>query len=249
MTTKQLLGRGVLVVAIALAAGAIAYLVSDNQERTYEATTKLLFSGSTPELRALGLSSGQDDEERAFQNAVEQVDSFDIARRTAERMADPRFDADAIDARVTALGETNSDVVTIRVHAESPQLAAEIASIYRREFTLQQKEIVSGRAQSARETTREALLRLSPGVRAGPRGESLRTQLALLALLERSGGEPLIVEGVRALRDPVTPDVSRNTLFGLLFGAVLGVGLVALRGATVARRQPAATGEPAASSS
>lgn len=240
MTTKQLLGRTVLVVVIALAVGAAAYLISDNQERTYEATTKLLFSASSPELRALGVGGGNDDEERAFQNAIAQVDSFDIARRTADRMARPDLDADAIDARVTAVGEANSDVVIIRVHAESAELAADIASAYRREFTLQQQLVVRARANAARESTRDALLSLSPGVRAGPRGESLRTQIALLALLERAGGEPLIVEGVRALRDPISPDVPRNTLFGLLFGAVLGIGLVALRGATVSRRQPAA---------
>ena len=244
MTTRQIIGRGLLVLAFAAIVGAGAYLLSDSQERKYGATTKLLFSGSTPELRAVGVSQGG-DEERAIANNTLQVGSYDIARRTAEVLDDPRYDADAIASRVSVSAARGSDVVTIAVSAESAQDAADIAGAYRRQYTFQLQDVVRRRAKVGRVALADALRDLPKTVREGARGDALRTQIAALSVIERAGGDPLIVEGVRAGADPISPNVPRDTIFGVLFGAVLGIGLVALRSATVARREPpVAAAEP-----
>ena len=192
----------------------------------------------------MGINQGG-DEERAIANNTLQVGSYDIARRTAAAMDDPRYDADAIASRVDVNAERGSDVVTIGVSAESPKDAAEIAGVYRRQYTFQLQDVVRRRAAVGRRAVADALRELPKKVREGSRGDALRAQVAALSLLERTGGDPLIVEGVRAGENPISPNVPRDTIFGILFGAVLGIGLVALRSATVARREPpVAAAEP-----
>ena len=232
MTVWQILSRALLVLVVAAVAGGAAYYFSDSQEREYGATTRLLFSGSTPELRAVGVSDGGDDDERAVANNILQVGSFDIARRTAEALDDPAYDADEVAASVKAEGERGSDVIQLTATAPSAAEAADLVGVYRREFILRSREVVRSRARRARLVLDDSLDQLSPRVRQGQRGDAIRSHMAALMLVERTGGEPLIVQGVRAFEDPVTPHVFRDTLFGVLFGAVLGIGLVALRGAT-----------------
>ena len=243
MTTRQLIGRTLLVILLAGLAGGCAYALSDSRERQYEATTKLLFSGSTPELRAVGVVETVDEEERAIVNNVARIGSFDIARRTAEALDDPAWDADDIASRMRVFAARGGDVVTIAARAPSAEDAAIIAQASRREFILRSREVVRARAREARRAVREAMGGLNPVVRRGPRGDAMRSQLASLAVVQRVGGEPLVVEGVRASTRAVSPNVTRDTLFGLLLGAVLGVGLVALRGATSPSRRTAATGD------
>jgi capsular polysaccharide biosynthesis protein len=239
VTTKQLIGRTFLVLVLAAVAGAAAYLLSNSQDRVYAATTKLLFSGSTPEQRAVGIIASTDEEERAIVNNVAQVGSYDIARRTAEVLDRRRLDADAIAGKVKVSAERGADIVTIEVRDDTPEGAALIATAYRREFIRRSEEVVQARAEIARKAVRDALAGLTPALRAGPRGDALRSQLASLAVVERVGGEPLVVEGIRADATAVSPLVVRDTLFGLVLGAVLGIGLVALRGATSSgRRSP-----------
>lgn len=244
MTTRQIIGRGLVVAVIAALAGACAYVFSDQQERQYQATTRLLFEGQPPELRALGFSEGDDDEERAIANNVLAVGSFDVARRTAEVLG-PEYDANEVARKVSVTAEQGSDVVTIRGRAPSPPEAAELVSAYRRQFTFRYQDVVRSRAQKASRAVAAALRELPRVQRRGARGDILRTQLGALAILSRTGGDPTIVEGVRATTDPVAPQTQRNTLFAALFGAVLGIGLVGLRRATAsparAASEPAAT--------
>ena len=248
MTIRQLITRVALVLLLAAIAGTVAYLISDRKPRVYAATTKLLFSGSTPELRAVGVVESADEEERAIVNNVALVGSYDIARRTAEELDDPRYTAEVIASQVSSGADRGSDIVTIAVRSSSAEQASDLAFAYRRQFILRQQEVVRDRARKAARAVRQVLRRLTPLTRRGPRGESLRNQLAALQVLQRVGGEPLVVEGVRASAGPISPNVTRDTLFGLLFGAVLGIGLVALRGATSPSRRLTSDDVPASTS-
>jgi capsular polysaccharide biosynthesis protein len=247
MTTRQILSRGALILLFALIVGGIAFVVSDSREREYSATTKLLFDGSTPEQRATGLTNNSDEEERAIVNNVIQVGSFDIARRTAAALDDRQYDADEIDRRVDQTAERGADIVIIEARAPSKGDASKIVKEYRHQFIRRAQEVVRSRAQRRIAGLEAALRDLSPRLRDGRRGDAIRDALAALTIVSRTGGEPVVVEGVRASDGPVSPNVVRDTLFGLLFGAILGVGLIALRGATTRTSQPSgyrANGRP-----
>jgi hypothetical protein len=94
-------------------------------------------------------------------------------------------------------------------------------------------------ATDARKALLMALSEIPRKNRLGPRAAVLREQIGRLEVLRETGISPKIVEGVRASASPVTPQTARNRLFGGLLGLVLGIGLVALRGAT---RSPARAG-------
>ena len=236
MTTRQILTRGALILLFALIVGGIAYVVSDSKEREYAATTKLLFDGSTPDQRATGLTNNSDEEERAIVNNIIQVGSFDVARRTAAALDDPKYTAGRVDALVDPFAERGSDVVVINAKGPTAAAASRLVEEYRRQYIRRAEEIVRARADRTAAGVRAALAQLTPNLRRGPRGDSLRNQLAGLTIISRTGGEPIVVEGVHPSSGPVSPNVVRDTLFGLLFGAILGVGLVALRGATTRTR-------------
>ena len=244
MTFLQIFIRVVLVVIVAALAGTAAYLFSARQDERYQATTRLLFAPATAELRAIGFGSGDSEEEREIANKVFEVESFDVARATAKAMNDPRFTPDRIANDVTASNERGSDVVTIRALAESPQLAATVATQYRRQFIFREQDQVQGRAKKALDSLREALIDLPRVARRTGRGDTIRSQMGALEVLARTGGDPVIAEGTKAGAKPVEPQTTRNTLFGVLFGALLGVGLVALRGATRSSSHTSSTATP-----
>ena len=245
MTFLQILSRVALVVIIAALAGAAAYLFSSSQDERYQATSRLLFAPATAELRALGFGGGDTEEEREIANKVLEVDSYDVARATAAALGDPRYTADRIANDVSASNARGSDVVTIRALAATPQQAAVIVTQYRRQFIFREMKQVRSRAKVALRSLKRALRELPRLARRTARGDALRAQIGALEILSRSSGDPVIAEGTRASTEPVEPQTVRNTLFGVLFGALLGIGLVALRGATRQQRPPAADAAPA----
>ena len=231
MTLRQLLLRVILVALIAALCGGVAYALSSGQEKRYQATTVLLFSGTTPELAAVGYRPGDGEEDREVRNRIAEVEAYDVAVATAEAL-DGRWTPQQIAADVSAVNPAGSDTVRIQALAGSPQDAALLATQYRRQFLLREKRQVTARAEKAIEALEGALRELPVEGQRGSRGDALRAQIGVLEILARTGGEPVITEGTRAGSGPVEPQTTRNTLFGLLFGALLGIGLVLLRGAT-----------------
>lgn len=232
MTFFQLILRVLLVAVIAAGAATAAYLISAEQPKRYQATTRVLLTPTVPELEAIGYRFDFGDEKRRIVNNVYEVRSYEVALRTAQVLDDPYFTADRIASSVSAYPERESDVVTITAVGRTPAEAAMLVKEYRREFTFRRQEAVRARARRAARALRASLRALPERSRRSGAGDALRHQLGALAIFIETGGDPFILEGVRAYASPVTPKTQRNTLFGALFGAVLGVGLVALRDAT-----------------
>ena len=232
MTLFRLIIRMLLVAVIAAGAAAAAYLISVDQPKRYQATTRVLLTPTAPELEAIGYRFDFGDEKRRIVNNVFEVRSYEVALRTSQVIDEPYFTADRIAASVAAYPERDSDVVTITAIGRTPAEAAMLAKEYRREFTFRRQEAVRARSRRAARALRASLRALPPRVRQSGAGDPLRHQLGALAIFTETGGDPYILEGVRAYAEPVTPRTQRNTLFGALFGAVLGIGLVALRDAT-----------------
>jgi len=231
LTVRQLITRTVLVVIVALLVGAIAYALSVRQVKQYASTTQLLFGAPTSELQVLGVPSANQDQTVALASDVLDVGSFDVARQTALALHDPRFNADTVAAAISAANERGSDVVTITARAGSPQDSAKLASTYVSQYLAIDQQRTSARARGARQVLDTDLASLSTTVRNGVRGDALRNQIGQLRIFERTGNLPQVIQSVRTGASPVAPQTFRNVLFGVLFGAILGIGLLAARGA------------------
>jgi len=231
MTVRQLASRVFLVVLVALLVGLGAFVFSTAQDERFAATTQIRLGASAPELNALGFPFAFDEADRRAVNALLQVRSFDVARRTAAGLGGRGYTADLVAEQVTVGAERGGDVFTIRATAENPADAGFLAERYRQSFAELTRATVGARARRARDAVSAALddLPRDPGL--GGRADFLRRQRNALDILVETGGVYEVVLPTRAATRPFSPTTNRNVLFGLLFGAILGVGLVALRGA------------------
>lgn len=244
MTVRQLITRTVLVVLIAALVGAIAYALSVRQAKQYASTTQLAFGPPTSELQVLGVPSANQDQTVALATDVLNVGSFDVASQTARVLHGPRFSAGTVAADVGAANERGSDVVTVTARAGSPQDSARLVSTYVSQFLAIDRARTSARIRVARQALDTDLAFLSKAQRNGARGDNLRNQIGLLRIFERTGNPPDIIQGVRTGSTPVAPQTQRNVLFGVLFGAILGIGLLAARGAISPARSERDGAEP-----
>ena len=227
MTVRQVLINVALVVVMAVLVGAIAHLLSSRQPREYQASSQLLFNPRMDVMQALGYPVGPQDHGAAVTDDVLDVRSFDVALRTAARMRHPRLSATAIYG-ATTVGSAG-DVVSVVTKAGSPDLAAKINSAYVKQYLALGRARDARRARRARLALDRDLQGLALPARAGIRGAALTHEIGVLQVFERVGNPPVVIQNTIATSAPVSPQTSRDTLFGLLFGALLGVGLFAAR--------------------
>jgi capsular polysaccharide biosynthesis protein len=219
------------VVLLALIVGGAAYAFSESQTREYKATTQLGYGRDlSPELQVVGLPEPQGDEAVRIATEAQRVASFDIADATAKANPGLGYDGAAIHSRVTATPTRGTLVIVITATGDTAQRAAQLGNAYSQTYL----RVVRGREREQFTTVERALrsrlTNLSPADRAGALGASVRSQLTLAALFQRVGtGLPVVIGTARASAAPAEPQTTRNVLFGILFGAVVGIGLMALR--------------------
>jgi len=232
LTLGGLLVRALLVLIVAAIAAAVAFALSERQPKRYQAQTKLAYGiALRPELQVLGTGfiDATDDDVR-LATEVEILNSYDIARRVAEEAPELGLTAKEIDDRVSAAPVGDTQVASITAKDSTPEKAARLAAVYRKQYLTERRVRDRRRAREVSDALSRRLRDLPRSQRTGATGASVRTQLGALDVLERSGsGVPQVVQGVRASSTAVSPQTSRNVLFGALFGLAVGIGLVALR--------------------
>jgi uncharacterized protein involved in exopolysaccharide biosynthesis len=227
------LARAALVVLVAALAGVAAYLFSEGQPKEFVAQSRIAFGRQfSPELQALGggFAEPQVDEEIRIATEAEAVRSFDVAEATARLSPELGMTPGEIATRVTAEPVRGSLVVRVTATGETPQQSARLGKAYTDAYQTLRRDREredAGRVERALETRLDSLPRRELR---GPLGATLRTQLTSLEVLRRVGsGSPQVIQQPRASSVAAKPQTRRNVLFGLLFGAVVGIGLVALR--------------------
>ena len=240
MSAGAVAGRVLLVVLVAVIVGGLALLVSTGQKKEYQATSALLFeSFASPELSVLGpgFGVGGPDADRRTATNILLVDSHDVAEAVAKKNPSLGFTADQIDDRVDARALGPTDYIQIAARAGSPQIAKALVLAYRKEFKILRRQREQRRARSAMRALQQSLVELSPRLRNAAEGETIRDQIGRLTVISKIGsGLPLVAEGAVAKTAKVAPTTGKNVLFGLLFGLLLGIGLVALRSSAVRDR-------------
>lgn len=240
----RLVGRGLLVVVIALLAAGAAYAFSESQERVYESITQFAYGGLlSPERRILGANFGEPavDEDIGIATQAAQVNSFDISRRTARAAPGLGYSASEIDARVNAQPARGSLVVVLTARGRSREEADRLGSAYAKAYLGFLRGREKARAGEIEQVLQRRLDRLPDLAKEGLVGATVREQLSTVRVLKQVGsGSAQVIEGARSSEAPTEPQTTRNVLFGLLFGLAAGIGLVALRKETIARGTAAA---------
>jgi uncharacterized protein involved in exopolysaccharide biosynthesis len=233
VTFTGLVIRVLLVLVVAALVGIAALQLSNRQESSYLATSELLFSARTrPEFQVLGATftgTGGDADVRLATDA-QLLNSFDIARIVADRHPELELTADQIADRTSAEGVTGTEIVRLNATGPTQEEAVAVAEAYQSGYLSRLRSVQRRRAARVERSVRERYESLSRTERRGQTGTALRTQLGALSVLQDVGsGIPEIVQRPRPSSEPTQPQTGRNTAFGIIFGLLLGIGLVAAR--------------------
>ena len=176
-----------------LACAAAALLLSLRQEKTYEASTEVLFSDAALDVPSLAST----EPAREVSTNLSLLDNSLVLRRVNARLETP-FNG-AID--VAEDGE-NTHLATVTAAGPDPVKAARVANAYVEEYIVLRQEIVEEQYRLERESLRAELARLSGADRARGLGAPLRRRLGELVIADLT---PRAVKQIDRAKPPATP--------------------------------------------
>jgi capsular exopolysaccharide synthesis family protein len=217
-----------IVVAVLIAAGA-ALGLSLLQDKTYAATSALVF-GDQPSISGLfsqGSSGSNSDPARVAATTVELVAARDVVDRTAQVMhLSPNFVGDAIDVK----GKGVSNVVSVTASAHSPRLAASLANTYAAQYIELRREADRTDLKAAQDALTRKLDGLPASQRRSSIGRLLQQRLDELAVQgPLDTGSVRIAERAFEPNTASSPNIKLNTVLGAVIGLLLGLGIATLR--------------------
>ena len=215
-----------LVVCSMIVAAAAAFAFAQLQTETYRATASLILDNSRPVEVVLQTSAGRSaDPERDVNTSTALVRTSRLAANVKRELELPLTVRQILD-EVRATTRGNSNVLDITVDDRSPVQAAQIANAFAREYVRFRRAASRTAYLQAINLAERRLATLTPRVRRGAEGRSLRARLAELqtAATLQTGGVQL-VDAAKAASEPAAPKPSRAVAIGGILGLVLGAVL------------------------
>jgi tyrosine-protein kinase len=203
----------------------LALLFSLSQEDEYTATATLLFR-QAPSGIAEGNESVIDPTREAATNG--QLVGLPVVAEKAAESLDGVSGAEVLED-VSVEPSSEADTAKIVATTGSAGLSAEMANSYGRAYIDFRRNADRSQVQDAIDVAEASLEKLTPAEREGKEGAALREQLDHLKLSQalQTGGAEL-VQPATPPSGRSSPQPLRNTLLGLVLGALLGLGLAAL---------------------
>jgi len=219
-----------IVVLCAILTCAAALGFSLTQEERYASTAKLLIQEDGFDASVVGLDRGQQvDPERQTATDLALFRQYPLAERVVEETGADLSPKALLDS-TSVEADGPSRVIEVTVTDDDPETAAALATTYARQY-------VRFRAANARQRYRRALGDIDGRLEALEDSDARpaavrqlreqRDQVALLASLQ--SGDATVIEPARADDTPVSPDLVRNGILGLLVGTILGAMLASAR--------------------
>lgn len=198
------------------------------QEEKYTATAILLFREAPEGLLEDTIDTGFVDPSREAATNDELVGLPVIAERAARELGANATTSEVLSAvSVDSSGE--ADIAEITATTRSPGLSARMANAYGRAYIAFRREADRSQVQQSIDLVRRSLRTLIPAERVGAEGRVLRTRLSQLEIARSlQTGKAELVQGAVPPSSPSSPKTARNTVLGLIIGALLGFGLAAL---------------------
>lgn len=242
--------KGVIIVATLIVA-AVALAVSLIQPSVFESEARVLISERDTGAALLGnlIPELSSQPERALQTQVQLVEVRPVAEATIKKLGIEQSPEELLaQVDVAAVGQTN--IVSIKAEAPTPEGAADIANTMAAEYVSASQERKRASIKEAADEVEQRLDQsrrdiLDLGRRLQSSGRSseldaelqiatgtyttLAEQLEQLRINERlESGAGTVVQPAVPDANPVAPQPLRNTLLGLLVGLVFGVGMAFL---------------------
>jgi capsular exopolysaccharide synthesis family protein len=210
----------VLIVVVAVVAGASAFATSVTQKSQYRATSKILYTPAPV--------SGSLDPQRAITTLVALVKTVSVLDDARKQVA-PAGRAD-LGSRTTVSAAVDEDILSITVVADSAKAAANdsraVANAFIAYWANAQKQTINAQLASLRRQLQALAGRTAPSAIAA--AGDLRTQIAEAnANLASTGNDLVLVEPAAPPSARFSPHPVRNLFIGLLAGLILG-GILAV---------------------
>lgn len=220
-TFRERLPLIVTVMVTTTLVAAIYLAVADDR---YRAEADLLVTPANEvdsALAGLPVIRESSDPTRDVETAARLVTSRDVALRVKQEL-DLEESASALAEDVSAEPVAQSNIVSVRAEANSPELARDIANGFAR-------EVVAERSEELRREIAEQIPRIEDEIAAaqerGQDTQALTTQLVQLESVRASGDPTLRLEtAATAPAEPFAPRPVLTIAAGLLAGLILGVG-------------------------
>jgi tyrosine-protein kinase len=210
----------ILLCTILTAFAAAGY--TSTQEKEYEASAKLLLQSDNLSSTIAGTGVGGVDPNRQTATDAQLLGSRVVAQRVAKQLKQV-IPAGAVHTSTNP----DSNVLTVVARDRSPRRAARIANEFARQFIIFRRDMTRARYNSALRTVQTRLAQTRPGTADFGALSAQVKQLKLLVSLQT--GDAQLVQEATVPGSPVSPDPVRNIALGLIFGALLGLGLAFLR--------------------
>lgn len=202
----------------------LALLFSLTREDQYTATATLLFRQAPN-----GVTEGEDviDPTREAATNGQLVGLPVVAGKAAESLDG----VSGVEVLESVDVEPNSEADTAKISAttDSAELSAEMANAYGNAYIGFRRQADRAQVQDAIDVAETSLEKLSPAEQEGKEGAALGEQLDRLKLTQalQTGGAEL-VQPATPPSGRSSPKPLRNTVLGIVLGALLGLGLAAL---------------------
>jgi len=220
-----------LILVVAAVIVAFATLRSAAQDDQYEAASKVLV-GQTDPVNGLFPGAGAvKDPDRVARTNLELIESETVADQVSQSLTTttnppgPSELLDMMDADI----EDDSDVISINVRDEDPDLAAEIANVWATQFARVRDRASRRNLENAIERAETELEALPPEDAASPRGRTIERRLSDLEIAAALQGSVVeVVDRADVPDDPVEPNPGTTFLLSIPIGLLVGLLLALL---------------------
>jgi capsular exopolysaccharide synthesis family protein len=207
----------------------VVTLLTLRQEERFTAEASLLFRDAATSVLGEDIAADFTDPSRAAATNDQLINLPVVSERASDALGG-RVDPQTIEQSVTVTPSGESDLVTITAEAGDGYLAARMANVYGESYIAFRQRSDRRQLQEAIDLARQRLDELPPDLQAGAPGAELNDRLNRLLLAQSLlTGSAELVQRASVPSEPSSPDLRRNLILGILLGAVLGLGLGALR--------------------
>jgi polysaccharide biosynthesis transport protein len=215
------------VIATGVAAGGFALAFSLAQTEQYTSEATLLFREAGFDQQLFGASGAFPiDPDREAATNVGLISLNAVAELTANDLDDPDVDADDVEGIVSIESDGASDLVTIEATSSDPEMAADVANSFAKNYVEFRRNADREQVANARELVEADLESLDEVEVSTEEGQALARQVSQLKALEAlQTGNAEVVQNATEPTEPSSPKTVRNTVLGGLLGLLLGTAL------------------------
>jgi succinoglycan biosynthesis transport protein ExoP len=218
--------RAGLILGSLLVIAAVAFGISELQQKQYSASATLLFRnpGFAEDIFNSTPAPVNPRPEREAATNAKLVGLQVISKRTADKLG--YLSSDEVEEMITVSPEGEAELISVTATDHDPRRAQVVANVFARQFISFRAEADKSALIKARKLAEADFNRLPPAEQNGVRGESLSRateKLSVLASLQTGNAE--LVQPAQLPTSPSSPKPVLNAVLGAILGLLLGIGL------------------------